>query len=131
MNQEELGIDGSGVINGLLASALSRSKDDDTAQIIQKVSVWLQRMGVAEKIEVKQLGHSTRYEVVVPKDGISANLRDVGIGVSQVLPVITLAFLLHPGLPLSLRTRFIYPLAQAVLAELFVEMIARSSQFSS
>ncbi len=120
----ELGIDGSGVINGLLASALSRSKDDDTAQIIQKVSVWLQRMGVAEKIEVKQLGHSTRYEVVVHKDGISANLRDVGIGVSQVLPVITLAFFAPPGATVILEEPEIHlhPLAQAVLAELFVEV---------
>lgn len=122
----ELGIDGAEVINALLASALSRSKDkdDDTAQIIQKVSAWLARMGVAEKIEVKQLGHSTRYEVVVYKDGIAANLRDVGIGVSQVLPVITLAFFAPIGSTIILEEPEIHlhPLAQAVLAELFVEV---------
>jgi predicted ATPase len=71
-------------------------------------------MGVAEKIEVKQLGHSTRYEVVVLQDGISANLRDVGIGVSQVLPVITLAFFAPPGATVILEEPEIHlhPLAQ-------------------
>jgi predicted ATPase len=125
----EIGIDGSDVINAILASALSRSKEDDTAKIIQSVSDWLNRMGVADRIEVKQLGHSTRYEVVVHKDGIAANLRDVGIGVSQVLPVITLAFFAPPGSTVLLEEPEIHlhPLAQSVLAELFME-VSRTRQ---
>lgn len=128
----ELGIDGAGVINAIFASALLRSNGDDAVVIIQAVSSWLSRMGVADKIEVKQLGHSTRYEIVVHKDGVVANLRDVGIGISQVLPVLTLAFFAPAGSTVLLEEPEIHlhPLAQSVLAELFVEVSrARQIQF--
>jgi len=128
----ELGIDGSGVFNAIFASALSHSKDDDAVLIINEISNWLSRMGVADRIEVKQLGHSTRYEVVVHKDGVAANLRDVGIGISQVLPVLTLAFFAPVGSTILLEEPEIHlhPLAQSVLAELFVEVSrARQVQF--
>lgn len=120
----ELGIDGAGVINAIFASALLRSNGDGAVVIIQAVSSWLSRMGVADKIEVKQLGHSTRYEIVVHKDGVVANLRDVGIGISQVLPVLTLAFFAPAGSTVLLEEPEIHlhPLAQSVLAELFVEV---------
>jgi predicted ATPase len=88
------------------------------------VSYWLKRMKVAEKLEVKQIGRSSRYEVVVHRDGVIANLRDVGIGVSQVLPVLTVAFFAPPGSTVLLEEPEIHlhPLAQSVLAELFVEV---------
>jgi predicted ATPase len=120
----DLGIEGNGVINALFASALLRNKDQNgETPLIEEVSTWLKRMGVADKLEVKQLGHSTRYEIVVHKDGVEANLRDVGIGVSQVLPVLTLAFFAPAGSTILLEEPEIHlhPLAQAVLAELFVE----------
>lgn len=120
----DLGIEGNGVINALFASALLRNKDHNgETPLIEEVSNWLARMGVADKLEVKQLGHSTRYEIVVHKDGVEANLRDVGIGVSQVLPVLTLAFFAPAGSTILLEEPEIHlhPLAQAVLAELFVE----------
>ena len=81
-------------------------------------------MKVAEKLEVRQIGRSTRYEVVIHRDGVIANLRDVGIGVSQVLPVLTVAFFAHAGSTILLEEPEIHlhPLAQSVLAELFVEV---------
>lgn len=119
----DLGIDGSSVVNAILASALLRNKEEATGQMITDVSVWLKRMGVAERLEVKQLGHSTRYEIVVHRDGVSANLRDVGIGISQVLPVLVLAYFVPRGSTILLEEPEIHlhPLAQSVLAELFVE----------
>lgn len=120
----EMGVDGGNVINALLASALIRSKEDGDERLLDEVSSWLKRMGVAERLEVRQLGHSTRYEIVVHKDGIAANLRDVGIGVSQVLPVLTLAYFAPRGSTVLLEEPEIHlhPLAQSVLAELFVEV---------
>lgn len=114
--------DGQRAIDVLLASALN--KGDDNSQIIQGVSGWLARMGVADKLEVKQLGRSTRYEIVVSKDGIEANLRDVGIGVSQVLPVLTVAYFAPEGSTVIYEEPEIHlhPLAQSALAELFVEV---------
>lgn len=120
----ELGIDGGGVINAILSSALTKNKENDADNIIDGVSKWLARMGVAERLDVRQLGRSTRYELVVIKDGIEANLRDVGIGISQVLPVLTLAYFAPQGSTILLEEPEIHlhPLAQSVLAELFVEV---------
>jgi hypothetical protein len=93
-------------------------------EIVEKVSRWLNRMGVAEKLEVRKVGRSNRYEVLLHREGVKANLRDVGIGVSQVLPVLTLAFFAPKGSTILLEEPEIHlhPLAQSVLAELFVEV---------
>lgn len=118
----EMGSDGHRAIDVLLASALMKGEEQN--RIMEGVSKWLARMQVAEKLEVKQIGRSTRYEVVVCNHGIEANLRDVGIGISQVLPVLTLAYFAPAGSTVVLEEPEIHlhPLAQSVLAELFVEV---------
>jgi predicted ATPase len=125
-----VGIDGHRSVDVLLASALL--KGDEHNYVIDGVSKWLAKMKVADKLEVKQLGRSTRYEVVIHRHGIVSNLRDVGIGVSQVLPVLTLAYFAPEGSTVLLEEPEIHlhPLAQSVLAELFVEISrARKVQF--
>lgn len=122
--------DGHRAVDALLASALTRG--DKQGEILAGVSHWLARMKVAEKLEVKQLGRSTRYEVVVHKDGVEANLRDVGIGVSQVLPVLTVGYFAPAGSTVILEEPEIHlhPLAQSVLAEFFVALSqSRTIQF--
>jgi len=118
----EVGSDGHRAIDVLLASSLMKGEDQN--RIIEGVSKWLARMKVAEKLEVKQLGRSTRYEVVVHRNGVEANLRDVGIGISQVLPVLTVAYFAPQGSTILLEEPEIHlhPLAQSALAELFVEV---------
>lgn len=121
-NPGDVGSDGHRAIDVLLASALM--KGDDQNRIIEGVSKWLVRMKVADKLEVKQLGRSTRYEMVIHRDGVEANLRDVGIGISQVLPVLTIAYFAPSGSTVILEEPEIHlhPLAQSILAELFVEV---------
>lgn len=118
----EVGVDGHKAVDVLLASTLLRG--DDKNEIADSVSYWLKRMKVAEKLEVRQIGRSTRYEVVIHRDGVIANLRDVGIGISQVLPVLTVAYFAPSGSTILLEEPEIHlhPLAQSVLAELFVEV---------
>lgn len=118
----EVGSDGHRAVDVLLSSALS--KGETQSEVIQGVSTWLKRMTLAEKLEVRQIGRSTRYEVVVHRQGVAANLRDVGIGISQVLPVLTLAYFAPQGSTILLEEPEIHlhPLAQSVLAELFVEV---------
>lgn len=118
----EIGSDGQRAVDVLLASALTKGEGQN--HILSGVSHWLARMNLADKLEVRQVGRSTRYEVVVHRDGVAANLRDVGIGVSQVLPVLTLAYFAPQGSTIVLEEPEIHlhPLAQSVLAELFVEV---------
>lgn len=117
----DIGSDGSKTMDALLASELLR--DSEQAKVIEGVSLWLKRMKVADRIEVRPVGRSTRYELVVHREGVRSNLRDVGIGVSQVLPVLTLAHFAPAGSTIILEEPEIHlhPLAQSVLAELFVE----------
>lgn len=118
----EVGSDGHKVMDALLASALLKA--DDQGETLNNVSRWLKRMGIAERIEVRQVGRSSQYEVVIHKDGVVANLRDVGIGVSQVLPVLTVAYFVPTGSTVLLEEPEIHlhPLAQSVLAEMFAEV---------
>lgn len=114
-----VGSDGHRTIDVLLASALTKGEEHN--RVIDGVSHWLSKMKVADRLEVRQIGRSTRYEVVVHRQGIASNLRDVGIGVSQVLPVLTLAYFAPEGSTILLEEPEIHlhPLAQSVLAELF------------
>ena len=116
----EVGIDGRSAIDALLASALLKGEEQN--QIVKGVSHWLARMKVADSLEVRQQGRSNRYEFIVHRDGVACNLRDVGIGVSQVLPVLVVAYFAAPGSTIVLEEPEIHlhPLAQSVLAELFV-----------
>lgn len=126
----DVGSDGRGAVDALLASTLLRG--DDQNEVVIGVSRWLSRMKVAQKLEVRQQGRSNRYELVVHRDGVACNLRDVGIGVSQVLPVLVLAYFAPVGSTIILEEPEIHlhPLAQSVLAELFVEVSRkRSVQF--
>ncbi|WP_163056293.1 AAA family ATPase [Acidithiobacillus ferrooxidans] len=118
----EVGSDGHRAVDVLLSSALTRNGEQSA--IIEGVSNWLARMKVADKLEVHQISRSTRYEVVIHRDGVAANLRDVGIGISQVLPVLTVAHFAPAGSTIILEEPEIHlhPLAQSVLAELFVEL---------
>jgi predicted ATPase len=117
-----VGAEGQQAINALLSDALQPGAGQGA--VLRSVSAGLQRMGLADRIEVRQLGRSSRYELLVHKDGVSANLRDVGVGVAQVLPVLTVAYSVPPGSTVLLEEPEIHlhPLAQAVLAELFAEV---------
>jgi len=117
----DIGSDGNKTMDALLASAFL--KDVEQANVLQVVSNWLWRMKVADRIEARQVGRSTRFELIVSHDGVEATIRDVGIGLSQVLPVLTLAHFAPEGSTIILEEPEIHlhPLAQAVLAELFVE----------
>lgn len=116
----DVGSDGRGAIDALLASALLRGEDQ--SYVVNGVSLWLARMKVADRLEVRQQGRSNRYELIVHRDGIACNLRDVGIGISQVLPVLVVSYFAPSGSTIILEEPEIHlhPLAQSVLAELFV-----------
>lgn len=118
----DVGSDGRGAIDALLASALLRG--DEQNYVVDGVSKWLKKMGVADRIEVRQQGRSSRYELIVHRDGAACNIRDVGIGISQVLPVLVVSYFAPKGSTLIFEEPEIHlhPLAQSSLADLFADV---------
>ncbi len=118
-----LGKKGERAIHALLAS-IGRGGKEARSEMIGAVERWLKLMGLADQLELKRLGNSARYEVLVRTGKTGANLVDVGFGISQVLPVLTLAYFVPKGTTILMEQPEIHlhPLAQAFLADLFVEV---------
>jgi hypothetical protein len=121
----DLGPKGEFAIQALLASANDRNKKA-AGWLVKEVSRWLKTMDVADGLSLEQQG-TAHYEVIVQQRSIQANLVDVGFGVSQVLPVVALAYFMPEGSTVILEQPEIHlhPLAQTALADLFVEVSRR------
>lgn len=134
-----IGDDGSKTIDVLIASgvaaqtAVKKGKSlPPEAQLIRDAAYWLKRMDLADALDVKILRGSNRYRLMVERKGESTNLKDVGVGVSQVLPVIVAALHAAPGHIVIVEEpeSHLHPLAEAQLAELFAKVSAeRGVQF--
>ena len=71
----------------------------------EAVAAWLKKLGLIQKMTVRAAGsHGRFYEVLVTIDDVESALVDVGFGVSQVLPVVTLLFSAPPGSTVAART---------------------------
>lgn len=56
---------------------------------LERVSSWMNRLGVSKKIDLKRVGRSDQFYVnMTLRDGSSLPIADLGYGVSQVLPVL-------------------------------------------
>jgi predicted ATPase len=123
-----LGQDGRLAIQALLASATKGERDE----LVAKVGAWMREIGLVESLDVHQIGNSPLHEVRVTRNGVTSNILDVGFGVSQVLPVVTLAYFLPKGTTAILEEpeMHLHPLAQANLGDLFVKAASeRNTQF--
>jgi len=125
----ELGSRGERAVHALLASANSRTKrkaDKEGGQgwLVEKVSGWLARLGVADALVLERQGRSRYFEVIIEGEGRRANITDVGFGVSQVLPLLVLAYFVPRGATIIAEQPEIHlhPRAQVGLAELMVEV---------
>ncbi len=123
-----IGDDGNKAVDALIASgvalkAASKKKHllPSEANLITETSEWLKKMELAEELSVKQLGNSARYELMIKRQGETSNIKDVGVGVSQVLPVIVAALHAAPGHIVIVEEpeSHLHPLAESLLAELF------------
>lgn len=126
-----IGDDGAKAIDALIASGVEYQRqkkvgDEITgeAQLFQQAVAWLITMNLADDLAVKQLGRSARYELHIINKGEASNLKDVGVGVSQVIPVIVAALFALPGHIVIIEEpeSHLHPLAQSQLAELFSQV---------
>jgi predicted ATPase len=111
-------------VDALIASGIAAKANKPTGDLFRQTERWLKQMGLADSLEIRHLGKSPLYEVWVTRDGVSSNLKDVGVGVSQALPVIVAALHAQPGHIVMVEEpeSHLHPLAQSILAELFAQV---------
>ncbi len=128
---EHVGWKGEQAIPAILAARerkLNGGKRKRNRLFAEMIAHWLKQMGLIEEFEVKQIAPKRReYEVLVKTRGAEkwVNITDVGFGISQFLPVLVQCFHAPPGSIIIMEQPEIHlhPLAQAWLADLFIEVI--------
>jgi hypothetical protein len=115
-----LGSTGSETMQALISNETGKHR----GALRASVSEWLKRLDLADGIEVSRVGRSLLYQVEVIRGKNRSNLADVGYGVSQVLPVIVLLHFVPEGSVILCEDpeAHLHPLAQAKLADMFVEV---------
>ncbi len=125
-----VGVKGEETISAILAMT-SAGEQRNTAHrhrlrpFQEIVAYWLAEMGVIHDFRVEEIAEgSNRWQarVVILKGGTQVLLTDVGFGVSQVLPVVTLLQYVPRGSTVVLEQPEIHlhPLAQANLADVII-----------
>lgn len=124
----EIGLKGERTIE-LLASRRERSASESNVNplLIDQVSDWLKKMKLVDDFRIETISAARRfYETRVKTVSARAesSLADVGFGLSQVLPVITLLFFVPEGSIVLMEQPEIHlhPCAQARLADLFLHV---------
>jgi len=111
--------DGENTIEALIAAQRNKSG------LLSDVSRWLTKMGIVDEFTTAALDKDERsYTTKVKIGETTSSLLDVGFGVSQVLPVITLLFFAPEGSIILLEQPelHLHPRAQSILADLFLEV---------
>ncbi len=126
-----IGDDGAKAVDALIASGLARQQAKKRnqpvpteAQLFEKTIRWLKDMNLADGLSIRALGNSARYELLIENGDQASNLKDVGVGVSQVIPVIVAALFAQPGHIVIVEEpeSHLHPLAQSKLAELLAQV---------
>lgn len=131
----DMGRRGERVIDALLASRdrgekISRGRGYKQATVEEYVALWLRELGLIHSFAVEAITEgSNLYHVRVQKTSTSPPvlITDVGFGVSQVLPVLTLCFYVPEGSTIILEQPEIHlhPIVQAGLADVFIDAIQK------
>ena len=101
-------------------------KAEARQELLRNVNQWLQRLGYALKIEWGRQGY-IHPVLRDEKAGIEASLKDVGFGISQILPILVQGFASPPGTILILEQPEIHlhPRAQADLGDMLMGIAQR------
>lgn len=132
----DVGARGERAVEALLASRdlgrVNTRRYDSRGHAVRRITVeahvaaWLAELGLVEEFSVEQLAPDADiYRVFIRRTGSSSRvlLTDVGFGVSQVLPVLTLLAYAPEGSTVVLEQPEIHlhPAVQAALADVIIE----------
>lgn len=131
----DVGVKGEKVIDAILAATANNERRNlkpkaKLKSFQEMIAFWLSEMGLIHGFLVKELAKDSNYwqaEVVVSKNGPHALLTDVGFGISQVLPIVTLLYYVPEGSTVILEQPEIHlhPLAQSGLADMIINVSER------
>lgn len=131
----DMGRRGERAIAAILASKLRRlripmGKGAKRRTLEEHVAYWLRELGLIATFRVEEISKgSRRYRVRVQKERFApeVSLTDVGFGISQVLPVLVLAFYAPEGSIIILEQPelHLHPAVQAGLADVLIDAVNR------
>lgn len=127
----DMGRRGERVVDAILASreagiSYSRGRGHKRQSLEERVATWLQELGLIDRFEVRPIAKGGKlFQVWVRRNPKSPDvlITDVGFGVSQILPVLTLCYYAPEGSTLILEQPEIHlhPRVQAGLADVFID----------
>ena len=116
-------------IAGELGPAVLLSASEAKQFDSKNLSEWCSRMGLALEVKLARIpGGYFRILIVDMHTGVTVNLPDVGVGTSQLLPILIQGLIAPAGATFLLEQPEIHlhPKAQADLADFFIEVTKRS-----
>lgn len=122
---EKFGISGENAYYHLIADAITTDK-----KLVTKVAEWYRDNFEGWELKINQ-DKAPLFQIEIHRDELKQNILDTGIGMSQVLPIITRAFM-----PCEQETLIIieepethlHPAAHGNLATLFVESLTQGNK---
>ena len=120
-----VGLRGESAVNAVLAARRGKR-----TSLEKRVAKWLvdNKLGLAHSFRIHQLvPGGTQYEVRIKRHATSPEvlLPDLGIGVSQILPVLVLCYYAPPGSTIILEQPelHLHPSVQAGLADVLIDVV--------
>lgn len=126
-----VGSDGKNTLSAVMGLK-QKGKETSTDMVKEKINYWLKEFSLASEVDVRELGGNTYSLIITNKfTGVTSNIVDVGVGTSQLLPIILETFISPANSVLAIEEpeTHIHPNAQAKLALMFTDVIEQEKRF--